>query len=174
MRLGLLTTAVLLSACARPADQPVEKPAPRPPVATAPATPAMPVKVEGPDLPAKGNEVAIEPLVLTFEGVLPCADCSGIRTRLVLTRRAAGWAEGTYRLTETYADRGSPIVTTGDWTTLRGSAMDDDDTVYELNPDQPDRARHYLRVGDDRALRALARDLKPWPKGLPDRLARVK
>ena len=169
MRLGLLTMALLLSACAKPADKPVEKPAPKPPIATGPATPT---KVEGPDLPAKGADVAIEPLVLTFEGVLPCADCSGIRTRLVLTRRAAGWAEGTYRLTETYIGRGGPLVTRGDWTTLRGSAADDDDTIYELNPDDADRARHFLRLGEDKALRTLDRDLKPTFR--PERLERVK
>ncbi len=167
-RLCSVLLAVALCACARPVEKAPEKPAPKPAPAAAIA------KVEGPALNGKGTDVAVEPLVLTFEGVLPCADCSGIRTTLVLTRRGAGWAEGTYRLTEAYIDRGSPIVTTGDWTTLRGSAMDDDDTVYELNPDQADRARHYLRLGDDAALRALTRDLKPWPKGMPDRLERKR
>jgi hypothetical protein len=154
---AILMAAGLLGACARPA----EKPAP------------PPARVEAPASPARGTDLAIEPLALTFEGVLPCPDCPGIRTTLVLTRKAAGWAEGTYRLTEAYIDRGvSPIVTTGDWTTLRGDAVDDDASVYELNPDQADRARHFLRVGDDAALRALTRDLKPWPKGTPDRLER--
>jgi len=161
-RLWLVLLAVVLCACARPPG----KAAPRPP-----AAPTI-TKVEGPALNGQGDDVAMEPLVLTFEGVLPCADCSGIRTTLVLTRKAAGWAEGTYRLTEVHIDRGGPIVTTGDWTTLRGSAMDDNDTVYELNPDQADQARHFLRVGDDRAIRALTRDLKPLAKGRPDRLER--
>jgi len=160
MRWPILAMAVLLCACAKPAHPP----APRP---------GLPLKAEAPERNGNGTEVAIEPLVLTFEGVLPCADCPGIKTTLVLTRKAAGWAEGTYRLTETYIERGSPIVTTGDWTTLRGSAMDDDDTVYELNPDEADRARHFLRLGDDAELRVLTKDLKRGPKGLPDRLARV-
>lgn len=155
----ILMAASLACACARPAEQ------------SAPA----PAKVAATASPARATDVAIEPLALTFEGVLPCADCPGIRTTLVLTRKAAGWAEGTYRLTEAYIDRGvSPIVTTGDWTTLRGDAVDDDASVYELNPDQADRARHFLRVGDDLAVRVLTRDLKAWPKGLPDRLERKR
>lgn len=91
----------------------------------------------------------------------------------MLTRKAAGWLEGTYRLTEAYIDRGSPVVTTGDRTTLRGSATDEDDTGYELNPDQAGRAGHYLRLDAAAALRALTQELKPWPKGLPDRLERM-
>jgi hypothetical protein len=171
MRLGLLIAmaAVVLGGCARPVEKPAERPVLKAPAVTAPT---LPTKAEVPDLPARGNDVTMEPLVLTFEGILPCADCSGIRTTLVLTRRGAGWAEGTYRLTETYVGRGGSFVTKGDWTTLRGSAADDDDTVYELNPDDAARARHFLRLGDDKALRTLNKDLKPTVK--PDRLARVK
>jgi len=87
-----------------------------------------------------------EPMVLRFVGDLPCADCPGIRTDLTLKRKAPGWAEGTYVLSETYLERGGPRVTTGDWTTLRG---------------------------DDRALKALDRGLRRWPKRLPDTLKRV-
>ena len=115
-----------------------------------------------------------EPMVLRFAGDLPCADCPGVRIELMLTRKGVGWAEGTYSLSETNLERGGPHVTTGDWTTLRGDAADEDATVYELEPDHPDRARHFLRVGDDKALKALDRDLKPWPKGLPDTLKRVR
>lgn len=117
---------------------------------------------------------APEPLVLRFTGVLPCADCPGIRTELTLTRKAPGWAEGTYSLSETYLERGGPRVTTGEWTTLRGDADDEDATVYELEPDRPEHARHFLRLGDDAALKALDRDLKPWPAGPPDALVRAR
>ena len=154
---GAMALAVTLAACSEPAAP--AKPAAPPSVAAAPPAPAP---------------IVPEPLVLKFSGVLPCADCPGIATELTLTRKAAGWAEGTYRLKETYIERGGPPVATGQWTTLRGDATDDDATVYELNPDQPDQARHFLRVGDDAAVRALTRDLKTWPAGLPDTLKRVK
>jgi uncharacterized lipoprotein NlpE involved in copper resistance len=116
---------------------------------------------------ALAGPAAGEPLVLgPYEGVLPCADCPGIRTELTLRRKAAGWAEGTYRLVETYLDRGSPQVTQGEWTTLRGDAVNEDAVVYELNPDKPDRARHFERV-DDKTVSALGRDLAPPPKDTP-------
>jgi copper homeostasis protein (lipoprotein) len=117
---------------------------------------------------------APEPLVLRFSGTLPCADCPGIATTLTLTRKAAGWAEGTYRLEQTYIGRGGPRVTTGDWTTLRGDATDDNATVYELDPDKTQGAQHFLRVGDDVALRLLDGDMKPLPGKLPNTLKRVK
>lgn len=144
-----------------------------------PPTAPPPPKIAPPKLPVpQPADVALtaqtEPMTLTFSGVLLCADCPGIKTELVLTRKAAGWAEGTYRLTETYIDRGAPFVSTGDWTTLRGDATDDDATVYELNPDDPKTARHFLRVGDDQAIRTLDGDMKPLPKGLPDTLTRVR
>lgn len=125
-------------------------------------------------LAAPAQAAPKEPPVLRFSGVLPCADCPGIRTTLTLKRKGPGWAEGAYRLSETYIDRGPPRVTTGDWTTLRGDAADEDATVYELDSDHPERARHFLRIGPDRALKALDRELKPWPKGLPDTLKRVR
>jgi copper homeostasis protein (lipoprotein) len=105
-----------------------------------------------------------EPLVLgPFSGVLPCADCAGISTRLTLTRKGDGWAEGTYRLEETYLGRGGPHVTTGDWTTLRGDAVDGDAVVYELNPDDPAHARRFVKVGE-RKLLPLDAEMRPLAK----------
>lgn len=115
-----------------------------------------------------------EPLVLRFAGDLPCADCPGIRTELVLTRKGKGWAEGTYSLTETYLERGPARVTTGDWTTLRGDAVDPDATVYQLNPDRTEAQRNFLRVGDDLELKVLDRDMKRWGGKVPDTLRRVR
>lgn len=108
-----------------------------------------------------------EPLVLgPFSGVLPCADCPGIQTELTLTRRGEFVAEGTYRLKQTYIDRGPPIVSTGEWTTLRGDASDEDAVVYELDPDTPEQSRHFRKEGE-RTIRALDREMKTWPASLP-------
>jgi len=148
--LALVLGLALLSACSQPAA-----PAKPPP---APAA-AKPAEISG---------------VITFEGVLPCADCPGLKTELVLTPKGEGWAEGTYRLTETYLERGGPMVTTGDWTTLRGDASDPDATVYQLDPDKPEGRRAFLRVGQDEALRILDGDMKTLPPGLPDRLERKR
>ena len=149
-RVAIVLGLALLSACSKPAE-----PAKPPP---APAA-AKPAEVAG---------------VLTFEGLLPCADCPGLKTELVLTPKGEGWAEGTYRLTETYLERGGPTVTTGEWTTLRGDAVDPDATVYQLDPDKPHGSRYFLRVGQDEAIRTLDGDMKTLPPGLPDRLDRKR
>jgi copper homeostasis protein (lipoprotein) len=159
----ILTVAALaLSGCGKPAQKATDHAIPvilAPASAVAPAAPAAPGE---------------EPMALRYEGVLPCADCPGIRTELTLTRKAKGWAEGSYSLSETYLERGGPHVTTGDWTTLRGDATDPDASVYQLNPDQPETQRNFLRVGGDVELKALDRDMTRWGGKLPDTLTRVR
>jgi copper homeostasis protein (lipoprotein) len=111
-----------------------------------------------------------EPLVLgPFLGVLPCADCAGISTELTLRRKAEGWAEGSYVLRELRADKRRPAVVSGPWTTLRGDAIDDDAVVYQLDPNDPMKSRHFLKVGD-RTVQALDDNLRPLPAGQPSTL----
>jgi uncharacterized lipoprotein NlpE involved in copper resistance len=108
-----------------------------------------------------------EPLVLgPFVGTLPCADCPGVRTELTLTRRGEYVAEGTYRLVETYIARGAPRETVGEWTTLRGDAVDDDAVVYELNPDDQARARRFVKLSERKVL-PLDADMRPLTKLKP-------
>ncbi len=158
----LAMTALALAGCGKPADK-----APKPPIPVSLAPPSA----VAPKAAAQPGE---EPMTLRYAGDLPCADCPGIRTELTLTRKAKGWAEGTYRLTETYLERGGPNVTTGDWTTLRGDAADPDATVYQLDPDHPVRSRNFLRVGDDLELKVLDKDMKALPATLPVTLKRVR
>lgn len=157
----LAVAAVVLSGCGKPAGKAIDHVIPVTTVAASQVAPAAAAPGE-------------EPMVLRYAGDLPCADCPGIRTELVLTRKAKGWAEGTYRLTETYLERGGPKVTTGDWTTLRGDAVDEDASVYQLNPDDTEKQRNFLRVGDDLELKALDRDMKRWGGKVPDTLKRVR
>lgn len=118
--------------------------------------------------------VRAEPMVLgPFVGVLPCADCPGVRTELTLTRKGQHWAEGTYRLQETYLGREGSLVTTGEWTTLRGDAEDEDAVVYELNPDKPDKAVRFAKDGE-RQVRLLDREMRPLPTVAPLVWAKVK
>jgi hypothetical protein len=155
----LAAAALALGACGKPAQKaPI-------PVTTVPASQVIPDAA-----PAPGEE----PMVLRYAGDLPCADCPGVRTELTLTRKAKGWAEGRYSLSETYLERGGPRVTTGDWTTLRGDAVDPDASVYQLDPDHPETQRNFLRVGDDVELKALDKDMKRRGMGLPDTLKRVR
>ena len=145
--------ALALAACGQGGGKAAEK-----------AAPETTVAAEAP---------AETPVLLgVFEGVLPCAACPGIETRLELTRKGEHWGDGTYRLTETYQGRGEPIVTEGEWGTLRGSATDPDATVYQLDPATSETSR-YFRVESDDALRMLERDLNETPADMPYTLTRV-
>lgn len=91
-------------------------------------------------VPAEATEIESQ----RFVGVLPCDDCDGIRTELLLR------SDGTFRLTETYLGRiaSRPVVEVGQWTTLRGNARDLDAVVYRINHDKLTTARNYLLLPD--------------------------
>ncbi len=77
-------------------------------------------------------EPAPAPISGTFEGTLPCADCSGIKTELVISE------DGKFKLTETYmAKKEKQFVSEGEIVRGEGgrfSLTDKDGTVrqYEL------------------------------------------
>ena len=75
----------------------------------------------------------------TWLGVLPCADCDGIQTRLQL-RRAGG--RQTYALEETYlgADGEAVFTQAGQWV-----RDDGDEGVFRLDPESPASRRYALR-----------------------------
>ncbi|QNI36392.1 copper resistance protein NlpE N-terminal domain-containing protein [Edaphobacter albus] len=111
--------------------------------------------------PAPGDAV----LIGRYKGTLPCADCSGLDTELRLYAKSkfdmtdAFYVEtSTYRATRngdvSYSDRGL-------WTVLKGSAVDPNATVYQLNPDKPSEAQAYLLKQNGAALESLDRGLKP-------------
>lgn len=111
-------------------------------------------------------------LVGAFAGDLPCADCPGMATTLTLVRKDSGWAEGRYLMVQDYRERAvPPLVTTGEWTTLRGAADDPDATVYQLDPDNPEGSQNFRKEGAGR-VRALTQALRPFPEGLPQTLYR--
>lgn len=100
-----------------------------------------------------------------YEGVIPCADCSGIKTELLLKRTGAGGRDF-FRLSETYIGRGNvPVVTTGEWTFERGHAQDEDATVIVLVEDSLGSGKREIRyeiiLSDGSAIRLL--DLKRRP-----------
>lgn len=83
-----------------------------------------------------------------FEGTLPCADCTGVRTELTLYLQP-----DTFVLRETYlgrADGEKTITTQGHWEAALGIDGDPDATVIRLGPDQPDSMRVFREAGSDR------------------------
>lgn len=111
--------------------------------------------------PAPGDAI----LIGRYQGTLPCADCSGLDTELRLYAKSkfemtdAFYVEtSTYRATRngdvSYSDRGL-------WAVLKGSAVDPNATVYQLNPDNPSGSQAYLVKESGAALESLDRKLGP-------------
>lgn len=100
-----------------------------------------------------------EPFDLAWQGVLPCADCEGIRTRLRLSRDDAGQA---FELEETYlgADEANVFTASGTWR-LEG---DGQAPVYRLGNEggalgfalQPDGSLQLLGAGGEPPADAVA------------------
>ncbi len=112
-----------------------------------------------------------------FEGVLPCADCAGLDTKLSLVESKPGAGAGTYIMSEDYIGKSSkPFESSGTWNTVEGTSRDPLATVYVLDPDMPRKTSYYALRGDG-SLQLLDRErneidapfdlsLKPRPVGL--------
>lgn len=63
----------------------------------------------------------------TYHGVLPCADCPGMDTRLQLN------ADNTYLLTEQYLEKSKPQTTAGRWFVTRTNmvTLSDSNSTYQ-------------------------------------------
>jgi copper homeostasis protein (lipoprotein) len=111
--------------------------------------------------PATGEAI----LLGVYNGMLPCADCSGLDTELRLY--AKGKFDFTYAFyvrTQTYraAPHGDMTFSDrGDWALLRGDAVNPDATVYQLDPDDSARSQAYLVAENGAALVQLDREMKP-------------
>lgn len=105
----------------------------------------------------------------TWLGVLPCADCDGIQTRLVLR---GGNGARRYLLEETYlgGEGDNSFVQEGEWaeetTQLEGVGT----TVYRLDPEGPGR---WFRVQPDGGLEMLEAEGRASLNGLDYRLQRL-
>ena len=80
----------------------------------------------------------------TWLGVLPCADCDGIQTRLQLVRAGD---ERTYALEETYlgAEGDAVFRQEGRWVEEPVDGVDDGGAGYRLDPGSPASRRYLLR-----------------------------
>ncbi len=92
-----------------------------------------------------------------YEGMLPCADCPGIRTRITFINDNL-----TYQRLDTYLEardgKDYSYVSGGKYTTERGYEKDPDATVYVLDYDKPGE-QAFLQVNDS-TLEMLDRNRK--------------
>ncbi len=91
----------------------------------------------------------MESILGKFTGVLPCADCEGIRTSLTLNVDSKNMAPRTFELTEVYQGKSEmPMVRTGNWLLLKGTKKDPEAVIYELTPDDTSEAVYYLKINE--------------------------
>ncbi|MEH6422055.1 copper resistance protein NlpE, partial [Pseudomonas sp. CGJS7] len=120
--------ALALSACNKPAE-------PAAPAETPKAAEAAPAAEPAPaaEAPKPGFDAAA--FAGTFSGVVPCADCSGIDTKIEFK------ADGSYTIEETYqGEKGEPSKGDGNWTAeedgkrlrLDPNSKSDDDRLFEV------------------------------------------
>ena len=119
------------------------------------ASPAEAPSKDGGSLPRPKGE-----FVARYFGVLPCPGCEALQTSLTFYRKP-----DEYRMVETYfsTPQGDRVVSTGGaWTTVQGTPENKDATVYQLDPDRPDKTRNYLHIEKDRLrpLDAERREIK--------------
>ena len=97
-----------------------------------------------------------------WQGVLPCSDCLGIDTRLVLREQGG---RRRYRLEETYLGAPEPnrFDREGGWAEIRDGSDDAASTVYVLDPD---RAPRRFRLQPDGGIEMLtgSTDRSPAPE----------
>lgn len=107
-------------------------------------------------------------LVGIYEGIIPCADCKGIKTELTLYQDIANAENNTYILKETYlTDKtgDTTFTSNGKWDILKGIQSDNNATVYFLNYEDPDEARYFLKRGAD-SVEMLDKDQKAIPSAV--------
>ncbi|PTL80901.1 copper resistance protein NlpE [Vitiosangium sp. GDMCC 1.1324] len=87
-----------------------------------------------------------------YEGVLPCADCSGIQTELLLL------ADGSYVLRESYQGKGdNTFESRGRYNMTSGTQADPNATVYQLTPAEGED-RYFVATQEGQELRMLDRN----------------
>ncbi len=76
--------------------------------------------------------------VSVYQGVIPCADCEGIRVTLKLNI-----VKNTFEEALDYLGRNNSFVTKGNFNTERGFGDDNNATVFILNWDKPEKEQSY-------------------------------
>lgn len=124
-----------------------------------------------PPAPASGDapSPSASSLDATWQGVLPCADCDGIQTRLRLVADDQGRR---YELQETYLSRDGGEVFEGQGTWNEETAVLDDQptVVYRLDTQGASR---WFALQPDGALEMLDGQERPTADGLAHRLQRM-
>ncbi|HEX4853366.1 copper resistance protein NlpE N-terminal domain-containing protein [Arenimonas sp.] len=129
------------------------------------AAPAPPAPAQAESAPAHEAEAFDR----SWLGVLPCADCDGIQTRLQLRADADG---ARYLLEETYlgGEGNQQFLQEGEWREETVQINGAPAVVYRLDPDGPAR---WFWLQPDGALEMLEAEGRPAVDGVLYRLQRL-
>ncbi len=105
---------------------------------------------------------------ITYSGTLPCADCSGILTKLTITSPDS--IVHHFKMTETYQglnNKGDQDFNSeGIYLISKGSVNDPEAVIITLNPDKDKNLQRYFQIINEDELRMLDRDQKAIPGNL--------
>ncbi len=132
-----------------------------------PAEPAASVPPAAMQAPAADEARTVAPFDVkafagSFEGTLPCADCPGIDTRVMLA------ADGSYTIVESYRERSAPeLKGDGTWT------VEEDNQRLRLDPNSKNDPDRLFAILSNDEIRQLDRDGKAIESALPYNLRRT-
>lgn len=137
-----------------------------------PAQDAAPAGRDAPGLSspsAAGAEALADGSERTWSGVLPCSDCAGVDTRLVL--RIEG-ARRRFELTESYigGQGETRFFRSGDW--IEGTRVIDDESLASFTLD-PGKGEQVFVLRPDGALGLLDGEGRPSARAVDYRLQRL-
>lgn len=117
------------------------------------------------DVTVASGEPASATLIGIYKGTTACADCTGIQTELRLYAKGKNdFTDTIYVSTRTYLGGrlgDQSFTDRGEWSVMKGDALDPNATVYALSPDQPEQAQYLLLQPGGAALTQLDRQMKP-------------
>lgn len=107
----------------------------------------------------------------TYSGTLPCGDCSGIETTLVLYQNEDKQPT-TYKMTSIYTGKNvDPLVENGKWTIESGQGAYHSETIYKLSSEAGSE-QNFILSND--SLQLLDGSGNRLPGSLPSTLELVK
>lgn len=99
-----------------------------------------------------------------YEGVLPCADCSGIKTRVKMMGKEGDATANLFELTRTYLGKepNNINITSGNYVIKQGMEGDSTATLYIFNPNKSKDEQEYFAIysNDPGTMYQLDRDMK--------------
>jgi uncharacterized lipoprotein NlpE involved in copper resistance len=101
-------------------------------------------EITAPEIKKTKTDKRLHKLAL-YEGVLPCADCSGIQTTLKIDTDYGVMQNNKFELISVYLGKepNNTFTEIGSFNTERGLGDDPDGTIYVLNYDQPQEKQIY-------------------------------